>query len=55
MSPLCSLDMEQELPTVGLTKSLMSQFKQKEKEAKNVQVYKPSGAGNRVSFRVNRQ
>lgn len=40
---------EEELPTVGLAKDLMSKFKQKETDAKNMEIYKPSGAGNRVS------
>lgn len=44
----CRAAYEEELPTVGMAKSLMSQFKQKEAEAKQVQNYKPSGAGNRV-------
>ena len=43
---------EEELPSVGMAKSLMSQFKQKEAEAKQVQNYKPSGAGNRVSISI---
>lgn len=35
---------------MGLAKSLMSQFKQKEEDAKKAPTYKPSGAGYRVSF-----
>ncbi|XP_067937781.1 microtubule-associated protein futsch-like [Watersipora subatra] len=41
-------DLELELPSVGLAKSIMSQFKQKEEEAKMTPVYQPSGAGSRA-------
>jgi len=47
---LCSPALEEELPVVGLAKDMMSKFKQKEKEAKNISDYQPSGAGNRGSI-----
>lgn len=43
--------MEEELPSIGMAKSLRSQFQQRESDAKQVKDYKPSGAGNRVGVR----
>lgn len=41
-------NIEEELPSIGVTRNLVSVFRQKEEETKNTPVYKPSGAGYRV-------